>query len=371
VDVLAVFSPDANKGFNYDPPVHLENLDITGRRQEMARDRILTGMRPTGPLHLGHYGGALENWVSLQDEYECYFLIADYQALSDHVREIDLIRKSVLDVAIDWLSVGLDPEKTSFVVQSYVPEHAELTMYLSMLTPLNLHQRNPTLRAEMSRLESENQTVTVGFFNYPLSQIADILLPKANLVPVGEDQIPHIEYTREIARRFNRTYGDVFPEPKEMVGRIPRLVGVDGQDKMSKSLDNAIYLSDSADVVSHKVRRMVSDVTGLHPRLRPTDPGIVADNPAFLYHDAFNPNVAEVEDLKFRYGAGKVSDVEVKDSLVKVLNEFLEPIRERRTYFEAHPEDVKDALLSGTRRERKLAEETMREVREAMRVIYT
>jgi tryptophanyl-tRNA synthetase len=337
----------------------------------MARERILTGMRPTGPLHLGHYGGALENWVSLQNEYDCYFLIADYQALSDHIREIDLIRQSVLDVAMDWLSVGLDPENTSFVVQSYVPEHAELSMYLSMFTPLNMHQRNPTLRAEMSRLESENQTVTVGFFNYPLSQIADILLPKAHLVPVGEDQIPHIEYTREIARRFNRTYGDVFPEPKELVGRIPRLVGVDGQDKMSKSLNNAIYLSDSAEVVRQKVRRMVSDVTGSHPRLRPSDPGIVEDNPAFLYHEAFNPNGEEVDDLKIRYRAGQVSDVEVKDRLVIVLNEFLSPIRERRAYFESHPDDVKDALLSGTRREKKLAEATMQEVREAMRVIYT
>lgn len=346
---------------------------MTGFKREgnMARERILTGMRPTGPLHLGHYGGALENWVGLQNKYECYFLIADYQALSDHIREIDLIRQSVLDVAMDWLSVGLDPEKTSFVVQSYVPEHAELSMYLSMFTPLNLHQRNPTLRAEISRLESENQTVTVGFFNYPLSQIADILLPKAHLVPVGEDQIPHIEYTREIARRFNRTYGDIFPEPKELVGRIPRLVGVDGQDKMSKSLNNAIYLSDSAEVVRQKVRRMVSDVTGSHPRLRPTDPGIVEDNPAFLYHEAFNLNVAEVEDLKIRYRAGQVSDVEVKDRLVIVLNEFLSPIRERRAYFESHPDDVKDALLSGTRREKKLAEATMQEVREAMRVIYT
>ena len=337
----------------------------------MASERILTGMRPTGPLHFGHYVGALENWVSLQDEYECYFLIADYQALGDHIREIDLIRQSVWDVALDWLSVGLDPEKTSFVVQSYVPEHAELTMYLSMLTPLSQHQRNPTLRAEISQLESENQAVTVGFFNYPLSQVADILLPRAHLVPVGEDQVPHIEYTRDIARRFNRTYGDIFPEPREMVGRIPRLVGIDGQAKMSKSLNNAIYLSDDAEQVRGKVRRMVSDVTGLHPRMRPTDPGIVEDNPAFLYLEAFDREVAEVEDLKTRYRDGKVSDVEVKDILTKVLNDFLEPIRERRDYFESRPELVKEAIISGTRREKKIAEETILQVREAMRVIYT
>lgn len=337
----------------------------------MASERILTGMRPTGPLHFGHYVGALENWVSLQDEYECYFLIADYQALGDHIREIDLIRQSVWDVALDWLSVGLDPEKTSFVVQSYVPEHAELTMYLSMLTPLNQHQRNPTLRAEISQLESENQAVTVGFFNYPLSQVADILLPRAHLVPVGEDQVPHIEYTRDIARRFNRTYGDIFPEPREMVGRIPRLVGIDGQAKMSKSLNNAIYLSDDAEQVRGKVRRMVSDVTGLHPRMRPTDPGIVEDNPAFLYLEAFDREVAEVEDLKTRYRDGKVSDVEVKDILTKVLNDFLAPIREKRAYYESHLELVKEAIISGTRREKKIAEETILQVREAMRIIYT
>ncbi|MBI4526751.1 MAG: tryptophan--tRNA ligase [Deltaproteobacteria bacterium] len=337
----------------------------------MTRQRILTGMRPTGPLHLGHYAGALENWLSLQNQYECYFLIADYQALGDHIDEIDRIRQSVWDVALDWLAVGLDPDVASFVIQSYVPEHAELTMYLSMLTPLNDLQRNPTLKAEMAQLEAARETLTLGFFNYPVSQIADILLPKAHLVPVGEDQVPHIEFTREIVRKFNRTYGNVFPEPRAKVGRVARLVGIDGRAKMSKSLNNAIHLSDGADVVRRKVKGMITDITGKHPRLKPTDPGIVENNPVFLYHDAFNTDSAELEDLKSRYRAGRVSDGEVKDRLVAVLNDFLDPIRERRARFEGRRKDVRDALLSGSQREKKLAEGTMRQVRDAMRVIYT
>jgi tryptophanyl-tRNA synthetase len=337
----------------------------------MAAQRILTGMRPTGPLHLGHYVGALENWLRLQREYECYFLIADYQAFSDHIDEIERIRRSVYDVAIDWMAVGLDPDNSAFVVQSYVPEHAELTMYFSMLTPKSWLDRNPTLKAEMAQLEGEHETVTMGFFNYPLSQAADILLPKADLVPVGDDQLPHIELTREIARKFNRTYGDTFPEPQGLVGRVPRLLGTDGQAKMSKSLDNAIYLSDDAATVQRKVRRMVTDVTGQNPRLRPTDPGIVENNPVFTYHDAFNPDPLEVADLKIRYERGQVSDGEVKDKLVAALNAFLDPVRERRAELEARPGYVAEVLHAGSDRERAIARETMGEVREHMRVIYT
>ena len=335
------------------------------------QQRILTGMRPTGQLHLGHYLGALENWLQMQHEYECFFLIADYQAMGDHLDDIGLIRDSVLAVATDWLAVGLDPEKSSFVIQSYVPEHAELTMYFSMLTPLNQHQKNPTLRAEMGQLESGSQAVTLGFFNYPISQAADILLPKAHLVPVGEDQVAHIEYTRNIARRFNRRYGPVFPVPSARVGRVPRLVGTDGQAKMSKSLNNAVYLADDPAAVAARVKRMVSDVTGQNPRMRPTDPGVVAHNPAFLYHDAFNDNPAEVAELKERYTAGAVSDAEVKDRLAAALNRFLEPIRERRAWYEQHPDYVRDALQAGTERERAIARETVADVRRAMQVVYT
>src|SRR3972149_2719292 len=190
-----------------------------------GKKRILTGIRPTGPLHLGHYAGALENWLRLQDEYDCFFLIADYQALGDHLDEIERIRESVLEVTLDWLAVGPDPQRSTFVIQSYVPEHAERTMLLSMLTPLARLQRNPTLKAEMADLEVEHKSLSVGFFNYPVSQVADILLPKAHLVPVGDDQLPHIEMTREIARKFNHAYGEVFPEPEALVGRGARLAG--------------------------------------------------------------------------------------------------------------------------------------------------
>ena len=334
------------------------------------QQRILTGMRPTGQLHLGHYLGALENWIQLQHEYDCFFLIADYQAMGDHLDNIGLIRRSVLEVATDWLAVGIDPERSSFVIQSYVPEHAELTMFLSMLTPLNQHQKNPTLRAEIGQLEAEKQSVTLGFFNYPLSQVADILLPKAHLVPVGDDQVAHIEYTRNIARRFNRVYGEVFPLPQARVGRVPRLVGTDGRAKMSKSLNNAVYLADDPDTVEKRVRRMVTDITGQNPRMRPTDPGIVENNPAFLYHDAFNDDAAEVAELKERYAAGGVSDQEVKERLTAAINRFLEPIRERRAWYEQHPDFVRDALLAGTRREQEIARETIADVRQAMQVMY-
>ena len=242
----------------------------------MLRKRILTGIRPTGALHLGHYVGALENWVRLQDEYDCFFLIADYQALGDHLDDIDGIRRSVIEVTLDWLAVGLDPQRSTFVVQSYIPEHAELTMLLSMLTPLGMLQRNPTLKAEMQELDTRSPSV--GFFNYPVSQMADILLPKAHLVPTGDDQLPHIEMTREVVRKFNRSYGQVFPEPQALMGRVPRLVGLDGQAKMSKSLDNCIYLGDDAGTVTRKVMSMYTDSTRVHT----TDPGHVDGNPVFI-----------------------------------------------------------------------------------------
>ena len=329
------------------------------------RKRILTGIRPTGPLHLGHYSGALENWLQLQEEYECFFLIADYQALGDHIDQIEKVRDSVLQVALDWLAVGLDPKNGAFVIQSYVPEHAELTMLLSMITPLARLQRNPTLKSEMERLDASG--MSVGFYTYPVSQIADILLPKAHLVPVGEDQLPHIEMAREIARKFNRSYGEVFPEPKALVGRVPRLMGTDGKAKMSKSLNNCVFLHEDEDTVNKRVRGMFTDPT----RLRATDPGHVEGNPVFMYHDAFNPDVEEVQDLKDRYVVGKVGDVEVKQQLAQALNRFLEPVRERRRHYEQHPDEVKDALLDGTRRAKAVAESTMEEVRAAMQVLYT
>ena len=328
----------------------------------MVKQRVLTGIRPTGALHLGHYVGALENWVRLQDEYDCFFLIADYQALGDHLDDIDGIRRSVIEVTLDWLAVGLNPQRSTFVVQSYIPEHAELTMLLSMLTPLGMLQRNPTLKAEMKELDTRSPSV--GFFNYPVSQMADILLPKAHLVPTGDDQLPHIEMTREIVRKFNRSYGQVFPEPQALMGRVPRLVGIDGQAKMSKSLDNCIYLGDDAETVDRKVMSMYTDPMRVHA----TDPGNVDGNPVFMYHDAFNPDTEEVGELKERYTNGRVGDVEVKRKLAVALNDFLEPIRERRGYYREHHELVSEALMEGTRHAKGIAETTMEEVRDSMRI---
>jgi tryptophanyl-tRNA synthetase len=328
-----------------------------------SKKRILTGIRPTGPLHLGHYGGALENWVKLQDDYDCYFLIADYQ-VSDYVDDMARVREAVWEVALDWLAVGLDPERSSFFIESLIPEHAELTLWLSWLLPLGMLQRNPTLKAEME--DFGRKSVPVAFFNYPVMQVANILLLRAHLVPVGEDQLPHIELTREMARRFNRQFKDVFPEPDGLVGRAPRLVGIDGQAKMSKSLNNAIYLKDTPAVVNEKVRSMYTDPT----RLRATDPGHVEGNPVFLYHDVFNPNREEVADLKDRYRRGTVGDVEVKQKLATALNEFLDPIREKRAYYEANMGLVRDVLADGTDRTRKVAQATMDLVREALDLRY-
>lgn len=330
------------------------------------RKRILTGIRPTGALHLGHYAGALENWIRLQKEYECFFLIADYQ-VSDYADDIDTVREAVHQIALDWLAVGLDPEGGHFGIESLIPEHAELTLWLSWYVGMGRLQRNPTLKAEMADLEeARHESVPVAFFTYPIMQVANILMPKAHLVPVGEDQLPHIEMTREVARRFNRLFGEVFPEPEGLVGRVPRLVGLDGNAKMSKSLDNAIYLKDDEETVTKKVMSMYTDPT----RLRATDPGHVEGNPVFMYHDAFNPNTDEVQDLKDRYVKGKVGDVEVKQKLAAALNALLDPIRQRRAQYEAKPAIVRDALARGTEYSRKVAQATMAEVRSALRLNY-
>ncbi len=327
-----------------------------------AKKRILTGIRPTGALHVGHYVGALHNWIDLQDEYDCYFLIADYQALGDHFHEIDLIRDSVLQVTLDWLSVGLDPEKSAFVVQSYVPEFAELTMLLSFITPLGMRERNPTLKGELEDLDVEQRTV--GFYNYPMSQVADIMLPRADLVPVGDDQLPHIEMTREVARKFNRMFGDIFPESDSLIGKVPRLSGTDGQGKMSKSKGNVIMLSDDEKTVTKKVRGMFTDPN----RIRADIPGKVEGNPVFQYHDAFNPNTAQTDDFKARYREGTIGDVEVKMALAEALNNFLDPNREKRAYYEQNMNLVEEAIMSGVSRMRVIAAETMEQVRDAMRI---
>ena len=330
------------------------------------RKRILTGIRPTGSLHLGHYAGALKQWLELQDEYECFFLIADYQ-VSDYVDDIAHVRRSVWEVALDWLSVGLDPEKGHFVIESQVPQHAELSMLLSWYLPLGRLQRNPTLKSEMQTLEETRKSVPTGFFIYPLMQVANILMPRAHLVPVGDDQLPHIEMTRDVAERFNRETGvDVFPLPEPKLGDVSRLVGLDGDAKMSKSKGNTIDLKDDVETVTIKVMSMFTDPN----HLRKDDPGKVEGNPVFMYHDAFNPDVDDVKNMKEHYQRGGLGDVEVKKKLIVAINNLLEPMRERRAYFVAHPELVQQALEKGCEAGRAAAEATMVDVRKALRLDY-
>ncbi len=330
------------------------------------RKRILTGIRPTGPLHLGHYGGALKQWVELQEEYECFFLIADYQ-VSDYVDDIDHVRRSVWEVALDWLAVGLDPQRGHYVIESQVPQHADLSVLLSWFLPLGRLQRNPTLKSEMETLETTKKSVPTGFFIYPLMQVANILMPRANLVPVGEDQLPHIELTRDVAERFNRETGvDVFPIPEAKVGAVPRLVGIDGDAKMSKSRGNTIDLKDDAETVRKKVMSMFTDPN----HLRKEDPGRVEGNPVFMYHDAFNPDVDDVKNMKEYYERGGLGDVDVKKKLIVAINNLLDPMRERRAYYEAHPKLVREALEAGSKAGYDAAEATIVEVRKALRLDY-
>jgi tryptophanyl-tRNA synthetase len=327
--------------------------------------RILTGDRPTAPLHLGHYVGSLQNRVRLQDEYDTYVLIADIQALTDNFERPEMLEANVLEVTLDYLAVGLDPEKVKIVVQSMVPELTELTIYFMNLVTVATLERNPTLKEEIKQ-RNFSKGIPVGFWSYPISQAADITIFKADLVPVGEDQLPMIEQTREIVRRFNRLYKKILIEPRAMLGKVARLPGTDGGAKMSKSLGNCIYLGDSPEQVRKRVMSMFTDPTRIHP----TDPGHVEGNPVFTYHDVFNPDKSEVADLKDRYRMGTVGDVEVKEKLFKALTAFLDPIRARRAEFAAKPQLVREIIIEGTRRGRALAQQTMEEVRAAMKIKY-
>lgn len=329
----------------------------------MTKKRILTGDRPTGKLHLGHYIGTLENRVRLQDDYKTYIMVADVQALTDNFDNPEKVRESVHDVTLDNLAAGLDPEKSVLFVQSQIPELAELTVYFMNLVSLERLQRNPTVKAEMKQ-KGFGSNVPVGFVNYPLSQAADILAFNADLVPVGDDQAPMLELSREVVAKFSNIYGYSFRMPEIMVGRVARLVGTDGNAKMSKSLGNVIYLSDTPEAVTKKVMAMYTDPNRKHA----TDPGTVEGNPVFIYLDAFCKDVTKVNELKDRYTTGKVGDVEVKQYLAEVLNEFLEPIRKRRQYYEQQPELVKSVLRKGTQEARVSVAQTMQEVRKAMRL---
>ena len=327
--------------------------------------RILTGDRPTGQLHLGHYVGSLQNRVSLQHEYDTYVLIADVQALTENFEHPEKLEANIFEVALDYLAVGLDPEKVKIVVQSMVPELAELTIYFMNLVTVATLERNPTVKEEIKQ-RNFVKGVPVGFWSYPISQAADIAIFKADLVPVGEDQLPMIEQTREIVRRFNRLYGRVLIEPRALLGAVARLPGTDGGAKMSKSLGNCIYLGDPTEVVRKRVMSMFTDPTRIHP----TDPGHVEGNPVFTYHDVFNPNKAEIEDLKERYRQGTVGDVEVKQRLFEALEAFLTPIRERRQEMASNPKRVFEIIMDGTGKGRAQAQSTMSEVRHAMKISY-
>ncbi len=329
------------------------------------KKRILTGDRPTGPLHIGHYVGSLANRVKLQDEYECFFIIADYQVLTDHLADTAYIENNIRQIILDWLSVGMDPKKSSFFIQSCIPEIAELTMYFSMLVSVPEVQRNPTVKEEMKAAKIGNKEISYGFMGYPISQAADILAVKANLVPAGEDQLPHIEHTREIARRFNRLFAPVFSEPKALLGSFPRLPGIDGQ-KMSKSRNNAIFLKDTPEEVAKKIMRAYTDPTRIHA----TDPGHIEGNVVFAYLDAFLSDKEELADLKKRYRKGAIGDVAVKKRLIEILETFLTPIRERRKEFEIKPKLISEILVEGIARTKKEAVDTLMHVREAMHVDY-
>jgi len=330
------------------------------------KPRVVSGMRPTGQLHIGHLVGALGNWVPMQDTYDCFYFVADWHALTSDFADTSRLTSYTYDNVADWIGAGLDPEKSTFFVQSLVPEHAELFLLLSMVVPVPWLERVPTYKEQQATLKDKDLS-SIGFLGYPVLQTADVAIYDARFVPVGEDQVAHLEVAREIVRRFNNFFGDVLVEPQPLLTTFGRLPGLDGDKKMSKSLGNTIHLSDSREDVQKKVRQMYTDPK----RVRADIPGTVEGNPVFIYHDAFNPNKEEVEDLKARYRAGKVGDVEVKTKLANALNTYLDPIRERRAAVLADPAKLKEILFEGSKRARVVAKATMERVRDAMKIAYS
>ena len=349
------------------------------------KPRILTGDTPTGRLHLGHFVGSVENRLALQDSYECFFIIANKHAFTTRAEKPDDIRQSVIDIATDYLACGIDPDKSSMFIQSEVPAIDELTFFFAMLLPFNRVMKNPRLKDEI-RDKGLGDNHSFGFPMYAVGQTADILAFRPQLVPVGEDQLPHLEMTREVARKFDQIYcgvdpqtedrdyvkaGGLFPVIEPKLGRVKRLVGLGapGADgnllKMSKSLNNAIFLSDDADAVQKKVMGMYTDPK----RIRVTDPGETAPekNPLWAFHETFNPDKAWVEETRAAYAGGKIGDVAVKRKLIEVLSAVIDPIRTRRKHFEQRPDDVIDALRKGTRKANEVAEETLALAKKAMR----
>jgi tryptophanyl-tRNA synthetase len=318
-------------------------------------------MRPTGPLHLGNYHGALANWVSMQDRYDCYFFIADWHALTSDYEDTSKVTGFVREMVVDWLSAGLSPEKSTLFVQSLVPEHAELFLYLSMITPVPWLERNPTYKDQIVQIENKDLS-TFGFLGYPVLQAADIIIYRAHAVPVGVDQVPHVEITREIARRFNFLYGDVFPEPEAILTPTPKILGLDRR-KMSKSYNNAIYLSDPPEEVARKVSQMVTDPN----RMRRKDPGNPDICNVFTFHKLYSGE-AVAADVAPKCRKAEIGCVECKKLMARHLVEAMAPQYERRLHYEAHPEIVEEVIRSGSANAREEARETMAAVRDALKI---
>ncbi len=320
--------------------------------------RILTGHRPTGPRHIGHLYGTLINWTAMQNRYDCFFLVADLHVLTTDFSHPQRISNNTLEMVTDWLAAGIDPHRASLILQSAIPEHVQLSMLLSMLVTVARLERVPTYKDQASEL---NINPSLGLLTYPVLQAADILLYKAETVPVGEDQLPHLELTREMARRFNQLYGETFPEPEALLSATPRIPGIDNRT-MHTSRGNAIFLKDSPAETTRKVMQMYTDPT----RLRATDPGHVEGNPVFDYLDIFETDAIVLNEIKTLYRAGKIGDVAVKKHLAKGMNETLAPLRERRQHYGANPEQIIDILTAGTERARPVARDTLNEVIDKM-----
>ncbi|MEK6776254.1 MAG: tryptophan--tRNA ligase [bacterium] len=327
----------------------------------MTKQRVLSGMRPTGKLHLGNYLGALKNWKEMQENYECFFFVADWHALTTEYASSPDIRAYIHEMLIDWLAVGIDPDKATIFVQSMVPDHAVLHVLLSMITPLPWLERCPTYKEQQQQL-TEKDLTTFGFLGYPVLQAADILIYKAHKVPVGIDQVPHLELTREIGRRFNHLYGEVFPEPQAILTEVPKLPGTDGR-KMSKSYDNCIYLSDSEDVIRNKVRNMMTDPQ----RKKRQDPGDPEVSPVFAYHKIFTGK-EDVERIAHGCRTAGIGCVDCKKILIDNMILMLAPIHETRAALARDKKQIRDVVESGTESARKIASGTMAQVREAMKI---
>lgn len=328
------------------------------------KKRILTGDRPTGLLHLGHFVGSLMNRVKLQEQYDCYFIIADLHTLTTKPQkeEILKLRDYTRSMVLDYLACGIDPKKSTIYLQSAIPAVYEMNLIFEMLISLNRLTGLPSLKEMARNAHLENENTPFGLIGYPVLQTADILMPRAHLVPVGKDNEAHIELSRDIARRFNTYYGEVFPLPQALLGQTPSLIGTDGKGKMSKSAQNAIFLSDDAKTVEKKVKGMFTDPLRIHADM----PGKVEGNPVFIYHDIFNPQLDEVNDLKTRYREGTVGDVEVKEKLTYALNQFLDPIRERRKTFEEEKGLIEEIIFDGTEKMNEISQATIKEMRSAM-----